>query len=339
MIRGARWTLVAIPLALAGVVAAILLADGSDGADGGAAARAERWRPLPPSPLVRTEVGAGRVGRFVYVVGGAVAFPQPTAQVARYDTRSGAWALVAPMPVAVHHPAVTTGAERCRGDVYVYGGYTSSGSETDALQRYDPATNSWQTLPGSGTPRGAATLAAVGCSLYAIGGARGGVALPLVQVYDIRDGGWRNGPSMRIAREHLASVAIRGRILVLGGRAGGEGLDAVEELNMRTGKWRRRPPIPTARSGFGAAAVRGFAVVVGGEELTPGGDTIRPVQAFNPRTGRWRNLPGMRTPRHGLGVAARGTRIFAAEGGPHPGATYSSVLETLRVPDRLLSKR
>jgi hypothetical protein len=142
---------------------------------------------------------------------------------------------------------------------------------------------------------------------------------------------------MRVAREHLASVAMGRRILALGGRAPGGNVDAVEELNTRTGVWRSRPRIPTARSGFGAAVVRGSAVVVGGEELTPGGATIRPVEAFDLQSRRWRKLPGMLTPRHGLGVVAGGPRIFAVEGGPRPGGSYSSIIEMLRVPARLLS--
>jgi hypothetical protein len=47
----------------------------------------------------------------------------------------------------------------------------------------------------------------------------------------------------------------------------------------------------------------------------------------------------MRTPRHGLGVAWRGRRIFAIEGGPQPGATFSSLLEYLDVPRRRLAPR
>jgi hypothetical protein len=329
----------AVALVLAGAAAAIVLPDGGDGSDGARPAGAGSWKALPSSPLERTEVGAARVGRYIYVVGGFVPPNlQTTDQVARYDTATGAWSQVAPLPVGVNHPAVAAGTGRCAGFLYVYGGYTANGSlsgEVDALQRFDPRTGSWARLSGSGIARGAATLASVGCSLYAIGGVSGGAAQNLVQVYDIRRGSWRPGPSMRVPREHLASVAIRGRVLALGGRSGGN-LDVVEELDTRTRKWRRRPPIPTPRSGFGAAVVRGWAIVAGGEELTPGGETIRPVQAFNPRQRRWRKLPGMLTPRHGLGVVARGSRIFTSEGGPQPGGTYSSVIEMLRVPAGLL---
>ena len=339
-----RRYLIAIALAVVALTAAAIALLDDESADGGnAAARGPHWASLPPSPLERTEVAAGRIGRFIYVVGGFVPPSlQTTDQVARYDISTGTWSTVAPLPVAVNHPAVAVGTGRCAGQLYVYGGYTDSGSlsgEVDALQRFDPRTGTWTRLPGSGVPRAAATLAPVGCSIYAIGGASGGAAQRQVQVYDIRRGTWRPGPSMRIAREHLASVAIGRRILVLGGRAAGGNLAAVEELDTRAGKWRRLPRIPTPRSGFGAVAVRGWAVVLGGEELTPGGETIRPVEALDPRSRRWRKLPAMLTPRHGLGVVARGPRIFAVEGGPHPGGSYSSLIESLKIPARLLPPR
>jgi hypothetical protein len=335
---------IATSVAVVALAAATIVILDDDSADGGTApVRGSHWTSLPSSPIERTEVGAGRIGRFIYIVGGFVPPNlETTNRVTRYDISTGSWSEVAPLPVAVNHPAVATGTGRCAGQLYVYGGYTGSGgltAEVDALQRFDPRTGTWTQLPASGAARAAATLAPVGCSLYAIGGASGGAPQRLVQIYEIRRGAWRAGPSMRIAREHLASVAIGKSILVFGGRAGSGNLDVVEELNTRTGVWRARPPIPTARSGFGAVVVRGRAVVVGGEELTPGGATIRPVEAFDPQSRRWRKLPGMLTPRHGLGVVARGRRIFAMEGGPQPGGSYSSTFEMLRVPARLLPAR
>lgn len=334
-----RWWVPAGLTALAATTAAAALLSRGDEANGGTAARSGGWVRLPPSPLERTESAAARVGRFVYVVGGFTAPDSATTnQVARYDIRTGAWTLVAPLRIAVNHPAVAAGAGRCRGDVYVYGGYTATGAlsgETDALQRFDPETGSWSLLPGSGIARGAAALAPVGCSLYATGGAGGGVVHRTVQVYEIGRRAWRFAPTMRVAREHHASVAIGGRILVFGGRDFGRNLDSVEELGPKGGKWRKRPPMPTPRSGFGAAPVKAWAVLVGGEELVQGGTTIRPVEAFDPRSRRWRELAGMITPRHGLGVVSRGRRVFALEGGPRPGGSFSAAAEMLRVPAQL----
>jgi N-acetylneuraminic acid mutarotase len=336
-LRSHRWR-----LALAGIVAAsaavaiALLAEG-DQANGGADASAGRWVALQPSPLARTEVGAARIGRFVYVVGGFVPPADTSDQVARYDTERGEWTLVSPMPTGVNHPAVAVSG----GRLYVYGGYTADralGGEVDTLQRYDPATNSWALLRGSGAPRAAATLARVGGSLYAIGGAGQGRVQSLVQIYDIARDSWRPGPDMKVPREHLASAVIKRRIIVLGGRDAGQNLNVVEGLNTRSAKWTLLPHLRTARSGFQAATVKGKVVVVGGEQLAEGDQTIGPVELYEPAAKRWRALPAMPTPRHGLGVASRGRTVFAIEGGPRPGLAFSSALEAMRVPKRLLRR-
>jgi N-acetylneuraminic acid mutarotase len=332
-----RWRLaLAALLAVAGATAVALLATDED-ADG-VRASTGRWVSLESSPLSRSEVGAARVGRFIYVVGG---FLPPSGansnQVARYDTKGGTWSLAAPMPIAVNHPAVAASG----GRLFVYGGYGDAGAltgETDALQRYDPATDSWARLAGSGANRGAATLAPVGRKIYAIGGAGGGASLTLVQVYDIPSGSWGGAPPMRIPRDHLASGVIGNRIIVLGGRNADGNTDVVEVFNTRSRKWKGLPHLRTARSGHQAAVVKGHLVAVGGEQLSEGTETIAPVELYDPEEKRWRRLPAMITPRHGLGVAAKGRTVFAAEGGPRPGLTFSNTLEALRVPKPLLAK-
>jgi hypothetical protein len=327
-----RWRLgLAGLVAAAGAGAVALLAGGGD-ANGGATVTAARWASLRPSPLTRTEVGAARIGAHIYVVGGFAAPNGDTSEeAARYDIDSGTWTVIAPMPIAVNHPAVAS----ADGRLYVYGGYTADGAlaaETDALQRYDPATGAWSRLTGSGVARAAATLTGVRGRLYAIGGAHaGGEALSLVQVYNTARDAWQRGPRMRVPREHLASAVLGRRILVFGGRASGRNLDVVERLDLRSGKWGRLPDLLTARSGFGAAAVKGRVVAVGGEQLAEGNQTIRPVELYDPALRRWRRLPDMRTSRHGLGVVSRGRTVFALEGGPQPGLSFSSVLEALRV--------
>src|SRR4051794_15004335 len=102
-----------VTLALAAIVAALvaggtvlLLSDGGDAKTGSTTAAA-RWSTLQASPLNRAEVGAARIGGFVYVVGGfAAPDGNTTNKVARYDIDSGPWAVVSPMPVGVNPPAV-----------------------------------------------------------------------------------------------------------------------------------------------------------------------------------------------------------------------------------------
>lgn len=291
------------------------------------ASSASAWKPLRPALLRRTEVGAARIGRFIYVVGGFLPSRATTAAVERYDLRRDRWARLSPMPIAVNHPAVTS----WRGKLYVFGGYTDSsfGPVTGRLQRFDPRGGRWRLLPPAPTPRAAAGLAALGGRLYAIGGAAGGVPLRTVERFDVDRRRWSSAPELQVAREHLVAVTAGGAVHALGGRAAVRNLRALERYEPGSEHWRRGPPLLVARSGFVAAAVADRIAVFGGEELVPGGHTIRPVELFDGRA--WRRLPGMRTPRHGLGGAALGRRLYALEGGPQPGFSFSSRLETLRL--------
>ena len=99
------------------------------------------------------------------------------------------------------------------------------------------------------------------------------------------------------------------------------------------------PSLRVPRSGFQATAFRNRVIAVGGEQLAEGNRTIAAVEIYNPRRKRWRFLAPMRTPRHGVGVVSKGRRVFAIEGGPQPGASYSSILEFLDVPNRRLAPR
>jgi N-acetylneuraminic acid mutarotase len=287
------------------------------------------WKPLHDAILRRTEVGAARIGRFIYVVGGFLPSTETTAAVERYDIERDRWTRLQPMPVAVNHPAVASH----RGYLYVYGGYTDSSfmPVTGALQRYDPRNASWVQLAGSAHPRAAAALAAIGGRLYAVGGAAGGEELSTLEVFDIAERRWSTGPSMEVPREHIAATVAGGFVYVFGGRS--PNLRTVERYRPGAAGWQRLPPLITARSGIAAATVKGNPVVFGGEE---GEGTIRPVELFDPEQRRWRRLPGMLTPRHGLGGAALGRRVYALEGGPQPGFAFSDAIEYLDVPQRLL---
>lgn len=297
---------------------------------GPAVAASGAWRPLRDANLERTEVGAARIGRSIYVVGGFRAPSSTTAAVERYDIGRDRWRNLPPMPLAVNHPAVTSHG----GFLYVYGGFTdnSFAPVTAALQRYDPRSRRWSLLSSSPTPRAAAALGARAGRLYAVGGVGPSGALPTLEVFHVGEGRWRQAPPMRFPREHIAAVFGRGGLYVLGGRFGAINLDEVERFDLVRGRWVRLPDLLHARSGIAAVSVAGRPVVFGGEELTPGGETIRPVELFDPGENRWRQLPGMRTPRHGLGGAALGRRIYAIEGGPTPGFDFSATLEFLDVP-------
>jgi N-acetylneuraminic acid mutarotase len=282
----------------------------------------------------RTEVGAARIGGWIYVLGGLSQTGmsgQVNGQVRRYDISSNNWAVVAPLPIAVHHPAVTS----YNGRLYVHGGFTGNGfnSPTGALQRYNPETNKWKLRTPSSKPRAANALVGMNGKLYSVGGTRpaDGVLRSLA-IYDIAKGTWTTGPKMSIAREHLTAVGLDGRVFVMGGRAAGQNLDAFERFNASVGGWRTLPDLQVRRSGIASATAHGLIVVFGGEELSEGDTTIEEVESYDRSTGEWSFRPPMLTPRHGLGGASYQGRVFALEGGATPGFAFSNANEYLDIP-------
>jgi hypothetical protein len=280
--------------------------------------------------LDRTEVGAGRIGDRIYVVGGFVPSGRSTGRMTRYDISAGSWSDASPLPIAVNHPGVTAH----RGHLYLLGGIRDDSGPSDRLYRYDPDRDRWRPLPDAPTARGALGLVGIGGRLYAAGGitAETGEFRGL-EIFDLDKRRWSQGPPMPTGRNHVGAAVWKRSIVVTGGRTdGGTNLDVVERYYRPRDRWNALPSLAVPRSGHAAASINGGAIAVfGGEQLSEGTETIPEAELFDPRARGWVPLPPMRTPRHGLGgVAFRGS-VFAAEGGPEPGLSYSGALESLRV--------
>ena len=293
--------------------------------------RSDRWRPLRPAPLERSEVAAARIGRSIYVIGGFEAGKvDGSTAVERYDIRTGRWSRVRPMPIGVNHSTAGVHA----GRLYVHGGYAGRGlsEPTAALLEYDPGRNRWRRLRSSRTARAAHAAAVIGDRLYVAGGADATGSLRSMEVFDFRTRRWRGAPSFPgPARNHTTGVASGGRFYVLAGRDG-RNFAVAERYDPKRRRWQRLPDMRFARGGIASARLPGGRIVVfGGENLEPGGTTIAPVELFDVRRNRWRRLPDMRTPRHGLGGASLGGRVYAIEGGPEPGFHFSRAIEFLDV--------
>lgn len=297
---------------------------------GSGSASTKRWTALHKSLVTRSEVGATRIGRFAYVVGGFTndASHPTTAAVERYDLEKDRWQRVHDMPVPLNH----TAAAAYHGDLYVMGGYSGANGLSKpvaSLYRYHPATDRWSQLPSAQSARAAHTMVAIGDSLWVAGGARDGKALKTLETYHFPSREWAFGPNMKTAREHLTGAATGGYFYVLGGRARGKGnFKVAERYDPRKNRWERLPAMNHARGGIACGVVHGKIVVFGGEEA---GGTIARVERFDPATRRWTRLPDMKTPRHGLGGVARGGRVYAIEGGRQPGFHFSNVIEALDV--------
>lgn len=284
--------------------------------------------PAPPVPEARTEVGAGRLGGRIVVLGGLRADGTATERVDVYDLESERWSNGPPLPRALHHPGVTTFG----GRLVVAGGYVTDGGawvEAAEVWSLGEGERAWRAEPSLDTARGALGLAASADHLVAFGGTSSGQVLDTVEVLVRGTDAWRTFPSLRQRREHTAAAAADGRIYAIAGRVGPmeTNLTSVESMDPRafSPEWREEPALQHSRGGTAAAAVGRRLCVAGGEE--PAG-TVASVECLDDQ--RWRTVADLAEPRHGLGVVAgHGGRLHVLAGGPRPGLFVSTAHEVV----------
>ena len=296
----------------------------------GGGSRPFLWERLADADLARTEVAAAATGDGRIVVAGGFDPGGTTSEVEIYDPRSDSWAPGPPLPVPVNHAMAASSG----GEVFVFGGYTSSGEPSN--QALVLRNGSWEALPPMPEPRAAGGAAAAGAGLgaeriYVVGGIGASGLATTTLVLDPDSETWGFAPGLAHPREHLGVAGSDVSVYAIGGRTVAEGnLATAEELYIPEGGWRPMNDLPTARSGLGAASTaNGFVLAVGGE----GARIFDEVEAWwrFGTGGHWMRLPPMPSGRHGLGVVAVGNIVYALHGGPQPGLAFSARAEATRV--------
>ena len=202
--------------------------------------RGDTWRALAPLPSKRGSAIAGTVGGKVYVIGGAANHPgssetyidrtrgRPSLHRAVgtndvYDPATNKWTSRSPMPTARNHAA----AGVVNGKIYVIGGrvgsvFMSTGSNTDIVEEYDPATDQWGGLRAPmPTPRSGGGWAVHNGRIY-IGGGEGrsyqySAAFKAVEAYDVAANFWHVLPAMQVQRHGVAGAVIGNRLHLVSG--------------------------------------------------------------------------------------------------------------------------
>jgi Kelch motif len=170
----------------------------------------------------------------------------------------------------------------------------------------------WEQLAPIPTPRTEVTAAALGDSIYVIGGFdAAGRTVPTVEVYDIEADTWTRGPDLPVAVNHAMSAVAEGTVYVVGGYLGPLSDPTGRTFALGQGGWEELPPMPEPRAAAGAAAVGPEIFVPGGVGPTGLADST-PVLDIETR--RWRTEPGLVVPREHLGVASFGGHVYAVGG-------------------------
>jgi len=225
-----------------------------------------RWHSRKTMTWARQEVAVGALGGRVYVIGGFGSTGEPVDIVEAYDPATDEWRNVAPLPIALHHPAAAV----VDGRLFVVGGYTGG------RVRWTPA---------NGMPTARDHLAAVGFEgrVWAIGGRESflGTQYANVEIYDPSTDSWRTGAPLPSARGGLAAAALADRIFVFGGETPFRIWNATEMYDRALNAWVAKAPMPTARHGLGAVVVDGrIYVPAGGRE--PGYAATDVNEVFTP---------------------------------------------------------
>jgi N-acetylneuraminic acid mutarotase len=131
-------------------------------------AKTKRWRRGPKLPTGRNHVAAAILDGRLYVTGGR---PGPVsgglATVESYSLAGKRWRSEQPLAVARSGHATV----RSRGSLVVFGGEELGGGQTiEEVERFDPQTDQWTSLPNMVTPRHGLGGVAKGARVFALEG-------------------------------------------------------------------------------------------------------------------------------------------------------------------------
>src|SRR5262245_12125519 len=182
----------------------------------------------------------------------------------------------------------------------------------------------WERRAGMGVPRQEVGVAAIGDTLYAVGGFAGTAPSAAVEAYDTRNDSWRPVARLPASLHHVVVVATGGVLYAMGGlgapTASGAS-DTTFAYDPATDAWTARAPLPRPRGAGAGAAIDGRVYVVGGLR----GDTsVRELSVYDPGTDVWTELPGMPTARDHLAAGAIDGRLYAV-GGRNGGVLFGVV--------------
>jgi uncharacterized repeat protein (TIGR03803 family) len=242
---------------------------------------------LTEAGLLTATVPVGATDGYVTVTTGAT-----TLTSTQKYTVHNSWSMGTPVPVPVVNPAAAV----LGGEIYLVGGYNSTGSLAD-VQIYNPTANTWSTGPALPVATDTGAAAVVANELYFIGGSHTGVYSNAVWAYSPTTKTWSPKAAMPTGRNGLEVVVEKNIIYAIGGYNGSTFIDNVESYNPKTNTWTEEAPMLGTKD-IPAAGLIGTTIVVAGGANVPNsvtGDT----EAYDATTNTWTELTADPTARTG----------------------------------------
>jgi len=273
----------------------------------------QSWQQGAPMPTPGYGFACASVGSRVFAVGGLRGGQdsmRPRPQVEAYNVTRDSWVTgFAPMPV----PRGFVGTAVLDGRIYVIGG-TDGRADSRRVDRFDPATNRWDTVAPLPWPRSGLSACTFGGTIYAVGGysaaCQYGYERTVARFQP--DGGlghWEMVDSLNTPRTGLGVAVSDGRIYAVGGNYYSD-LSSTEYYS--PDQWWNDPrSMRDARSGLALVGYGGMLCAIGGSNRH---GTLASVEMLNTAAGPWYGAEPLSHPRSYPGAAVVDNKVVVIGG-------------------------
>jgi len=200
------------------------------------------------------------------------------------------------------------------GEIYVLGGDNRSGSILNAVERYNPQSDSWTPVNPLSDARFAAACATVGNSIFVLGGRNSsGITGSILEYNTSGNGSCSSKGSLSTARFRASAAVLNGKIYVVGGRGSSGVLGTIEEIDPGTGASNTMPTtLNPPRELPAVVAVGTKLYIIGGFDAS--GNPLSDCLEYDPATGLT-SKASMPSPRGGIrGAVTSGNKVYIAGG-------------------------
>jgi serine/threonine protein kinase/N-acetylneuraminic acid mutarotase len=260
-----------------------------------------RWVELPHMLQPRAAAAAAVAGGRIVVMGGVDANGALLNTTEVFDGNS--WTPGAPIPTPRQMLAAASDGKL----VYAVGG--TNGADLTTVEAYDPAANTWTSLPPLPKARSDLGATITEGRLVVLGGVSSGQVLKNVSTFDLMTKTWSGLPDMATARHGMSVAAVEESVYAIGGSTdvgddqitlSAEVLKLPARKTQPTPPWHSLPDAPTARLMMASAVLNNKIWIMGGLQ---NGTALTTVESYDPRTGAWQNEPSLPVPLHHAAAA------------------------------------
>ncbi len=215
-----------------------------------------------------------------------------------------AWASRAPLPT----PRSEVASAVLDDKIFLIGGFTASGQNSNTVQVYDSARDLWEAMPALPQARDHAMAAALAGRVYVFGGGLGD-ATRTTFAFDEAARAWSRKADMPFRRTAGGAAVLGDRILIAGGA--GDSPQETMVYDPATDRWSAGPALPAPREHLAVVSAGGAVYVIAGRwDLAPKDAN----EVLDSLSGRWRVLAPIPTPRGGTAGGVVNGRIYVAGG-------------------------